>query len=107
MKHPTTAGIDWELDEVIYDAQGPGIAIALFTRNQRTETSIGFRWLTEETYFGKESEWILLPSEFSRDAARNLAAKKAAGMRGIQRSGFRKMMKWIIEQDDLLPFIEY
>ncbi len=107
MQHPSTAGIDWILDEVIYDSKGPGIAIALFTRNNGTETSMGFRWLTDQTFFGKESEWILMPSEFSRDAARRLAAKKSAGLKGIRQSGFNKMLKWITEQEDLLPFIEY
>ncbi|WP_068142520.1 hypothetical protein [Roseimaritima ulvae] len=107
MKHPTTAGTEWQLDAMIFDADGPGIAIALFTRNRGTETAMGFRWLTDQTYFGKESEWILLPHEFSADAARRLATKKAAGMTGIHSSGFKKMMKWMKRQEDVIPGICY
>jgi len=40
-------------------------------------------------------------------AARRLAAKKQAGMRGINRAGYRKMIKWLVEQEDILPFIEF
>ena len=107
MKHPTTAGVDWQLLALVYEESGAGIAIALFSRNNETETSLGFRWLTDKTFFGKETEWILLPSEFSRGVAMKLAAKGAAGMRGLQRKGMRKMLNWLVDQEELLPFIEF
>lgn len=105
MSHPTTAGVDWTLDELIFDADGPGIAIALFSRRNATEIAMGYRWLTDQTYFGRESDWILLPHEFSVDAAQRLAAKKAAGMKGIREAGFLKMMRWMKSQDEILPAI--
>ena len=107
MNHPDTAGIEWVLDELVFDAEGPGIAIALFTRNNGTETSMGYRWCTTKTYFGKESEWILLPHEFSVDAAKRLAIKRAAGMKGIKESGFQKMISWMIRQEDIIDGIGY
>ena len=107
MNHPTTAGADWSLDELIFDAEGPGIAIALFSRRNGTETAMGYRWLTQQTYFGKDSEWILLPHMFSVDAAHRLAAKKAAGMKGIKEAGFQKMIRWMERQEDILPAIGY
>jgi hypothetical protein len=107
MKHPTIAGKVWKLDEMIFDADGPGIAIALFTRHNGTEISMGYRWLTAQTYFGKESEWILLPHEFAVDAVRRLAIKKAAGMEGINERGFSKMIEWMKSQEEIIPSISY
>ena len=107
MKHPSTAGTNWKLDELVFDADGPGIAIAVFTRNKGTETSIGFRWLTDETYFGRESEWILLPHDFAVDVARRLAVKKAAGMSGISDEGFAKVMDLMKQQEEVIPGIGY
>ena len=107
MQHPTTAGTAWQLDEMIFDADGPGIAIALFTRHNGTEISMGYRWLTTQTYFGKESDWILLPHEFSVDAGRRLAIKKAAGMKGIDERGYAKMIEWMKSQEDIIPAMCY
>jgi hypothetical protein len=107
MNHPNTAGIHWTLDELVFDSQGPGIAIALFTRNKGTETAMGYRWCTNQTYFEKDSEWILLPMEFAVDAAKRLSIKRAAGMKGIQEEGFRKMIAFIMHHEENLEGISY
>jgi hypothetical protein len=108
--HPQTAGIDWLLDELIFEAQPAGIAIAMFTRRNGTEQALGFRWIQQgqaTTYFGKNSEWILLPHDFAVCAARKIIEKRAAGMPDIYEAGFRKMVKMLTDQEDIIAAIGY
>jgi|GEM_PF-4309404 len=107
MKHPKTAGKDWNLEDLIYDAEGSGIAIALFERNNRTERSIGFRWLTKKTFFGKETEWILLPSVMSDDLIKSLIIKQQAGMQGVNTEALNKALEKLIIEEQILPEIDY
>src|SRR5687767_14751808 len=109
--HPRTAGIDWTLDELIFDPPTDGVAIAMFERHNRSEQALGLRWVqhgaTSTTYFGKDSEWILLPFEFAACVARRIIEKKAAGMNGIRAEGFQKMLKLLLDQEAIVPNICY
>jgi hypothetical protein len=108
--HPQTAGIDWTLDQLIFEAHPSGIALAMFERNSGTEHSLGFRWIqhgSATTYFGKNSEWVLLPHDFAVCAARKIIEKKAAGMQGIHEKGFQVMLKYLLDQEEIIPFMGY
>lgn len=110
MNHPKTAGVEWALDEIIFDGSPDGIAIAMFERNKGTEHAFGIRWVhtgNAINYFGKDSEWILLPHEFAVCAAKRLIEKRAAGMGGIRDDGFKKMMKYLLSQEEIIPAICY
>ena len=110
MNHPQTANVDWTLDELIFEASPAGIAIAMFQRNNGAEQAFGIRWIHTDggtTYFGKDSEWILLPHEFAVCAAKRLIEKQAAGMGGLRDGGFKKMMKYLLYQEDIIPAICY
>ncbi len=98
------------LDEMIFDGSPDGIAIAMFERNKGTEHAFGIRWVhtgDATNYFGKDSEWILLPHEFAVCAAKRLIEKKAAGMSAIQDRGFQKMMKYLVCEEEVIPGICY
>lgn len=110
MIHPQTAGVEWTLTELVYEASPAGIAIAMFERNNRTEQAFGFRWIQDgaaTTYFGKNSEWILLPHDFATCAARRIIEKKAAGMTGIHEKGFQMMVKMLLRDEEIIPGICY
>lgn len=110
MTHPLTAGIDWILEELVFEASPSGIAVAMFCRNGKTERALGFRWLQEgnaTTYFGKNSEWILLPYDFAVPIARGFIVKYVAGMNGINKAGLDLMVRDLIESDDIVPAMGY
>ena len=117
--HPLTAGHDWRLDEIVYDDGRSGIAVALFTRHTGSELALGFRWIYDgdvqvlaglewrTPYFGKSSEWVLLPNDFAVPAAMSLIAKHAAGMRKINEAGMKKMVSWLASQEAIVPAFGY
>lgn len=108
--HPQTAGVNWTLDELIYEATPAGIALAMFVRHDGTEHALGFRWIQKPpatTYFGKESEWILLPHDFAVSAARSMIEKRAAGMPDIRDAGFQKMVRMLVDQEAIIPAMGY
>jgi hypothetical protein len=110
MNHPQTAGVNWKLDELVFEASPAGIAVAMFERNSGTEQAFGIRWIHTgggTTYFGKDTEWILLPHEFAVCAAKRLIEKQAAGMSGIRSEGFKRMMKYLLDQEEIIPAIGY
>jgi hypothetical protein len=98
------------LAELVYDASAAGIAVGMFERTEGTEQALGFRWVRNgagHTYFGKDSEWVLLPHDFAVCVARRLIEKKAAGMDGIREEGFRRMMIYLLDEEEIVPNIRY
>ena len=116
--HPQTAGKNWLLDELVYDDGNSGIAVALFTRTEG-ELALGFRWISDgkstkiegkdwpTPYFGKDSEWVLLPHAFAVPIAKVLIEKYVAGNPKINESGFRKMIDKLKNEEELLGGITY
>ena len=108
--HPRTAGVDWNLDALIFEASPAGIAIAMFERRGGSERALGFRWVQSgeaTTYFGKDSDWILLPNDFAVCAARRIIEKKAVGMEGIHEDGYRKMLSMLLDEEEIIPGMCY
>ena len=116
--HPEIAGLNWNLDEIVYDDGEEGIAVALFTRT-KGEQAIGFRWLSNGKvntingidwpvpYFGKSSEWILLPHDFAVPIAKVIIEKNAVGISKINKAGFEKMIAKLIEEEEIIASIGY
>lgn len=116
--HPQTSGKDWALNELVYDDGDSGIAVALFTRTEG-ELAIGFRWISDgkttkisgvewpTPYFGRDSEWVLLPHDFAVPIAKVLIEKHAAGMPKINEPGFKKMVEQLKKDEDLRDRMGY
>lgn len=119
MSHPQIAGYDWTLDSLVYDDGVEGIAVAMFSRHNGTESALGFRWMFNgkvtysggfewrSPYFGKSSEWVLLPYAFAVPVAKELMVKHSAGMRTLNEEGFKKMVAMLVAEEDVIPGMGY
>jgi hypothetical protein len=102
------------------------IAVALVAENAEDAAKmlyrIGIRWLTPGTVqdkdgaviahltnvMGGETDWFILPHDFSVAVARSLIEKKVAGnLPHFVDEGFSKMISWLVEMEELRDGMNY
>jgi hypothetical protein len=103
------------------------ISVALFAENADADAkhllSLGIRWLRPETIRGRdgsslqttnamggETEWFLLPHSFGAAVARTMIEQKVAdcGLAdSINGQGFKRMVAWLVEMEELTDAMCY
>ncbi len=120
MNHPQTAKGGWILDSIVFDGRGADIAVALLKNDDLMRLAL--RWtppfeFTDEKgesqkilpWTEEETEWFLLPLDFSVSIAKMLIEKKVTKtLDGLfHEEGFEKMVNWLVDNERLLDAICY
>lgn len=94
------------------------IAVALFAKNadkaKKNIFQLGVRWLKPKPYKAKdgkiikstnisggETDWFLLPHSFGTVVGRRLVEQKVSGLPYFNEKGFKKMVSWLVEMEEL------
>jgi hypothetical protein len=127
MNHPKNAKGGWELDAIVFDGGGAEIVVALLKKEPggwcpADTIRMALRWnpsfvyndksgkqVTAVSWMGEETEWFLLPFDFSVAIAKTLIERKVTnGMdENFNEVGFDKLVKWLIENEGLSDGICY
>ena len=120
MSHPQNARGGWKLDTIVFDCGGADIVVALLMKDDTTRMAL--RWTPPVEYTDKngkrekyfpwteeETEWFLLPLDFSVAIAKMLIERKVTkGMdECFNEGGFEKMVKWLVDNESLSDAICY
>lgn len=120
MNHPQNAKGGWKLDTVVFDGGSAGIVVALLIRGETTRMAL--RWAPPFERIDKngksikyypwtkeETEWFLLPLDFSIPIAKMLIERKVT--KGLEEwfdeEGFEKMVKWLVDEESISDSICY
>lgn len=94
------------------------IAVALFAEDvesdQKNLLYLGVRWLLPAPYrrkngemvevtniMGGETEWFLLPYTLGTAIGLRLVEQKVAGLSGFDKKGFKRMVSWLVDMEEL------
>ena len=120
MNHPQNAKGGWKLDSIVFEGGGAEIAVALLTKANKIRMAL--RWTPPAEYTNKneeqkvylpstekETEWFILPLDFSVAIAKMLIERKVTkGMdEWFNEAGFEKMIKWLVENESISDAICY
>jgi len=89
------------------------IAIALVsTRHHGEFVNLALRWLPPEGYVGTDgttvtnlmegaTDWFIIPFTLAAAIGKTLVGQNAAGLDGFRDDGFRAMVSWLVEVEQL------
>ena len=94
------------------------IAVALFAKSEnaaeRSLFNIQIKYLQPQSHQNKEGElvavtnvmggetdWFIVPYSFSVVIAKNLIEQKISGLSGFSEDGFERMIKWLVELEEI------
>jgi hypothetical protein len=94
------------------------IAVALFAKSEnaaeRSLFKIQIKYLQPQSHRNKEGElvavtnimggetdWFIIPYSFSVAVAKTLIEQKTSGLPGFSEEGFERMIKWLIELEEI------
>ena len=94
------------------------IAVALFAKSEnaaeRSLFNIQIRYLKPQSHRNKEGElvavtnvmggetdWFIVPYSFSVAIAKTLIEQKISGLSGFSDDGFERMIKWLVELEEI------
>ena len=56
---------------------------------------------------GGETDWFILPASFGYVVAKSLIEQKVTGLSGFQDDGFKKMINWLVEMEEISDAMVY
>lgn len=100
------------------------IAVKLSREEMTSEKSslysLAIRYLSPENYkdkkgnivkvtniMGGETDWFILPYSFGVAIGKSLIEQKVSGLIGFDEDGFKKMVDWLIEMEELSDVMVY
>ncbi|MBE0537817.1 MAG: hypothetical protein IH624_19325 [Phycisphaerae bacterium] len=106
-----------EPNYLVYDDEV--IAVGLFAddaeADKRDLLHLAIRWLrpplvtgsegqvlgTTSNCMGGETEWFLMPHSLGAAVGRTLLEQKASGLDGFDERGFKRMVAWLVEMEEV------